>query len=59
MAKKKVVEEPVDPTAWMVTSTFGEFVLMNTDEIKYMIVFAYAFVHGEAMQGVISWTDCC
>lgn len=47
--KQKVVEQetPADPTGWMLANTLAEFVLMHTDEIKYMCMFAYTFMHGK------------
>eukprot|EP00934_Nitzschia_sp_Nitz4_P002548 Nitzschia sp. Nitz4//scaffold11_size288233//262597//263681//NITZ4_000820-RA/size288233-processed-gene-0.190-mRNA-1//1//CDS//3329534212//2538//frame0 len=37
---------PHDPTGWIVDNVIGQFVLMNTDEIKYMAMFGYTFLHG-------------
>ena len=36
--KEEVLEEepPQDPTGWLINSEFANFVLMNTDPIKYM-----------------------
>ena len=49
MARRgKVVEEPVvDPTEWILANAFAEFVLFHTDEIKYMCMLAYTFMHGK------------
>jgi len=35
-----------DPTAWILNNEFANFVLMNTNEIKYMCMVGYAFLHG-------------
>jgi len=48
---KKKGEEPVeapleDPTAWMLDHPFTEFLLMHTNEIKYLCMFGYTFLHG-------------
>lgn len=46
--KPKIVpEEVVDPTGWMLSNALAEFVLMHTNEIKYMCMFAYTFMHGK------------
>jgi hypothetical protein len=46
--KQVVVEEPevVDSSAWMIANAFAEFVLFHTDEIKYMCMVGYTFMHG-------------
>jgi hypothetical protein len=45
--KQPVEEEPpTDPTGWLLSSVFAEFLLMNTHQIKYMCMFAYTFLHG-------------
>jgi hypothetical protein len=51
--RKIIVEEVVDPTAWMITNAFAEFVLFHTDEVKYMCMLGYTFMKGEWRQGVI------
>jgi len=38
-----VVEETVDPTEWMLGNAVADFILMNTNEIRYMCMFGYAF----------------
>lgn len=35
-----------DPTAWILNNEFANFVLMNTNEIKYMCMVGYTFLHG-------------
>jgi len=35
-----------DPTAWILNNEFANFVLMNTNEIKYMCMLGYTFMHG-------------
>jgi hypothetical protein len=47
MGRRKVVVEVVDPTAWMITNAFAEFVLFHTDEIKYMCMLGYTFLKGQ------------
>jgi len=47
MARKKLVVESVDPTGWMIANALAEFVLMHTNEIKYMCMLAYTFMHGK------------
>jgi len=37
---------PEDPTAWILNNEFANFVLMNTNEIKYMCMVGYTFLHG-------------
>ena len=46
MGRRKVEEEIVDPTGWMLANSFAEFVLFNTDAVKFMCMFGYTFVHG-------------
>ncbi|CAB9497818.1 expressed unknown protein [Seminavis robusta] len=46
MGRKKVEEVVVDPSAWMLANAFAEFVLFHTDEIKYMCMLGYTFMHG-------------
>ena len=41
-----LIEEPADPTAWLIDSGLAEFILMNTMEIKYMCMIGYTFMHG-------------
>ena len=43
------VEEINDATAWLVNSSFGEFLLLSTKEIKYMCLLAYAFMAGNSL----------
>jgi len=46
-----VVEEaPADPTAWLLDSSFAEFVLLSTFYIKFMVMLGYTYMHG---------TRCC
>jgi uncharacterized membrane protein YeaQ/YmgE (transglycosylase-associated protein family) len=35
-----------DPYSWIVDNEFANFVLMNTNEIKYMCMVGYTFMHG-------------
>lgn len=46
--KQKIIEEPevADPSAWMLANAFAEFCLFHTDEIKYMCMVGYTFMHG-------------
>lgn len=47
--KKKAVPEEVpveDPSAWMLDNPFTSFFLMHTNEIKYMCMLGYTFLHG-------------
>jgi len=39
-------EDAGDPTAWIIDNEFANFVLMNTNEIKYMCMVGYTFMHG-------------
>jgi len=41
-----VEDEVVDPTAWILNNEFANFVLMNTNEIKYMCMLGYTYLHG-------------
>jgi len=48
--KSKQDEIPIDdPTAWMLTSSLAEFLMMHTIEIKYMCMFGYTFLHGHKL----------
>jgi len=48
MRGKNVPEEPVaDPTAWLVTGTLPEFILLHTYYIKCLVMFGYTFLHGK------------
>lgn len=50
--RKQEEEEPEvveDPTAWMINSGVAEFLLMHTNEIKYMAMLGYTYVHGESI----------
>lgn len=40
------MEDVEDPTAWILNNEFANFVLMNTNEIKYMCMVGYTFLHG-------------
>lgn len=47
--KKAAVPEEVpveDPTAWMLDNPFTTFFIMHTNEIKYMCMLGYTFLHG-------------
>mmetsp|Transcript_115548 Transcript_115548/g.333824 ORF Transcript_115548/g.333824 Transcript_115548/m.333824 type:complete len:256 (-) Transcript_115548:224-991(-) len=47
MAKKPIIPEVVeDPSGWILDNSFAEFVLMHTNEIKYMAMLGYTFLHG-------------
>lgn len=39
-------EEFVDPTGWMLSNAFADFLIMHTAEIKYLCMFGYTFYHG-------------
>mmetsp|Transcript_39036 Transcript_39036/g.82091 ORF Transcript_39036/g.82091 Transcript_39036/m.82091 type:complete len:246 (-) Transcript_39036:121-858(-) len=43
---KKVVEEIIDPTAWMLENDFSDFVLLHKKEVLYMCMLGYTFLHG-------------
>eukprot|EP00934_Nitzschia_sp_Nitz4_P002254 Nitzschia sp. Nitz4//scaffold11_size288233//260915//262073//NITZ4_000819-RA/size288233-snap-gene-0.33-mRNA-1//1//CDS//3329534209//2254//frame0 len=39
--------EPVyDPSAWVLDNAMAQFLLMHTDEIKYLVMFGYTYLHG-------------
>lgn len=40
--------EPVDDTAWLISGSIAEFLLLHTDEIRYMAMLGYTFLHGES-----------
>lgn len=40
------VEPEVDPTGWILNNEFANFVLFNTNEVKYMCMVGYTFLHG-------------
>lgn len=45
----KRAEESVpseDPTAWLIAGSLAEFLLLHTDEIRYMAMFGYTYLHG-------------
>ena len=44
--KKQDVLPPLDESAWILDNGFADFVLMSTDEIKYMCLLGYTFFHG-------------
>ena len=44
--KKQDVLPPLDESAWVLDNGFADFVLMSTDEIKYMCLLGYTFFHG-------------
>jgi len=48
MGRKKVVveEPPADPTAWLLDNEFANFVLMHHNEVKYMCMLGYTYMHG-------------
>lgn len=46
MGKAKVIETPVDPTAWMIDNDIANFVLVHQKEVLYMCMLGYTFVHG-------------
>jgi len=50
------VEEINDATAWLVNSSFGEFLLLSTKEIKYMCMLAYAFMAAKKVFSKVSPT---
>ena len=35
-----------DPTGWMIDGGLAEFLLMHTNEIKYMAMLGYTYMHG-------------
>ncbi len=40
MGRRQVIEEPpVDNTAWLIDSSFAEFLLISTVYVKYMAMF--------------------
>jgi hypothetical protein len=46
----KVVEEeevPVDPSEWILANAVADFILMNSAEVKYMVMVGYTFLHGK------------
>jgi len=60
-----IVEE--DPTAWLIDSSLSEFLLLHTNEIRYMAMLAYTFLHGKGIDSTIEMcmgpsdhsTACC
>lgn len=54
MAFGKRVAENIpfeDPTAWLIGGGWAEFLLLNTDAIKYMAMFGYTYLHGKTYSG--------
>jgi hypothetical protein len=48
--RRQFVPETVlvsDSTGWILDNNFAEFVLMHTNEIRYMCMFGYCFLHGK------------
>lgn len=45
---KKIKDDipPYDSTSWLIDSSFAEFLLLHSIEIKYMAMFGYTFLHG-------------
>lgn len=43
---RKVIEESVDPTAWMIDNDVAHFVLLHQKEVLYMCMLGYTFLHG-------------
>jgi len=46
MGRAKVIEESVDPTAWMIDNDVANFVLLHQKEVLYMCMLGYTFLHG-------------
>ena len=44
--EEPVVEQPTDPTGWLLDSGIAEVLIMNTTEIKYMCMLVYTYFHG-------------
>lgn len=42
----KVIDEPVDPTAWMLDNDVANFVLLHQKEVLYMCMLGYTFMNG-------------
>ena len=38
---------PEDPTGWLIAGSLAEFLLLHTDEIRYMAMFGYTYLHGK------------
>ncbi|KAG7359923.1 hypothetical protein IV203_035021 [Nitzschia inconspicua] len=50
MGRKKTEEPPPsDPTGWILDNEFAHFVLMHSNEIKYMCMLGYTFLHGSKL----------
>lgn len=35
-----------DPTGWLIAGGLAEFLLLHTDQIRYMAMFGYTYLHG-------------
>lgn len=46
MGRAKVIEESVDPTAWMLDNDVANFVLLHQKEVLYMCMLGYTYMHG-------------
>ncbi|GAX13216.1 hypothetical protein FisN_17Hh148 [Fistulifera solaris] len=48
MAFKKRSDEDAaeDPTGWLIAGSLAEFLLLHTDQIRYMAMFGYTYLHG-------------
>ncbi|GFH48885.1 hypothetical protein CTEN210_05361 [Chaetoceros tenuissimus] len=44
--KPEIMEEIIDPTAWMLDNTISDFLLIPTVYMSYMFLLGYAFKHG-------------
>jgi hypothetical protein len=45
--------EKLDSTAWMIDSGVAEFLLLYTDQIRYMAMFGYTFLHGMLLHAIV------
>ena len=51
--KKQPEPEPVlieDPTGWVLDNPLTQFLLLHTNEIKYMCMLGYTYLHGGCIQ---------
>mmetsp|Transcript_51607 Transcript_51607/g.109744 ORF Transcript_51607/g.109744 Transcript_51607/m.109744 type:complete len:249 (-) Transcript_51607:162-908(-) len=44
--RAKIIDEPVDPTAWMIDNDVANFLLVHQKEVLYMCMLGYTFLHG-------------
>ena len=47
--RKKEEVPPADPSGWLIENSLADFVLMHTEEIRFMCLLGYTFMHGSKL----------